>query len=193
MIDDWACSDTVFRIPPSHHHCTLDNFDWPSERVRDAVDWFLEGVREQTAPHLILVGDQGNGKSHLSVALYRNAVLRYGTQDCWWGDVPEFSRKVKDGFDTGRSKDLLQDALEATSFVALDDVWARPLTPWELDNILFGLINSAVMNKAALVLTTNYTKDQIAGALAPHEQDRLLQNSRIITLRGRSRRLHGQY
>lgn len=184
----WPCSDTVFRIPRSHWHCQFENFEWERAGVHEAVEKFIAEMDGGGDPHLILTGDRGNGKTHLSVALYRYAILGPGTQDCWWGDIPEFCRRIKEGFNTGASVDILEDATGATRFVAMDDVWGRQLTPWELDNVVFGVINSAVMNKAALVCTTNLSIQQIADVLAPHEYDRLLQRAEVVPLKGPSRR-----
>lgn len=183
---EWESSPAVFRIPEDHHHCTLANFVF-TPAARDAVIWFGRELHAGNAPHLILTGLQGNGKSHLSVALYRHAVWHFGTQDCWWGDIPDFCNRVKRGMDEGISEDLLIDSQEAVKFVAMDDVWGRPLTPWEMDNVVFRILSAAISNKAALVVTTNYSKAQIGERLAPHEMDRLLQHpSKVIEFKGNS-------
>lgn len=184
---DWASSNTVFRLPSDHHDCTFANYIF-TPKVLDATVWFHKELHAGNAPHLILTGSPGNGKSHLSIAFYRHTVFHWGTQSCWWGDIPDFCNRVKRGMDEGTMEDLLLDATEADHFVGMDDVWGRQLTPWEMDNVVFRLLAAAIGNKVGLVWTTNYTKEQIDEALAPHERDRLYMNARVIHIRDRSHR-----
>jgi DNA replication protein DnaC len=76
MTDDVPSSWTIFRLPRSHHHCFLWNFEWNEVQpasLHERVLAFLHGVQDNKAPHLILTGDPGAGKSHISVGLYRAA------------------------------------------------------------------------------------------------------------------------
>ncbi len=177
---------SVFDIPRSHHHCTLNNFEFPSQAVRDAVSEFLACLDRGEAPHLLATGPPGLGKTHLAVALYRWGVLHWGTVQSAFVQVPEFFHTVKEFSD---EYDPFTDVVGAKRLLVLDDLLGRVPSPWELDNVVFRLINTAHVNCAAMVVTTNQTIDQIAQVLKPHEVSRLLQDAVHIEFSGEDRRL----
>jgi len=180
-MSEYPTSLTVFRIPRSHWGCHLHNFE-ANDAVWTAIEEFITGE----SPHLILTGNPGNGKTHLSVALYRWAVSQSGVVRSFWCDFPAFVFDVKRGY--GASDDVLKEVEEASDFVALDDMFGRELTPHEMESILYPCIQWAHRNQARLVVSTNYTLEQISTKLTNHELDRVLDGSRHLHFTGESRR-----
>lgn len=192
-------SQTVFGVPRSHLHCTFENFRWPSTDVQAAVFEFVRAVKHGEPKHLLMTGRHGTGKTHLAVALYRWAVTIWGTMQCALVQVPEFFTEVKSTFDAPQYADRdrrspalepFADIVDARRFLVLDDLLGRKPTPWEIDHIIFRLINTAYNNQASLVVTTNYTLDEIAqGILPPHEVSRLLAGAVHMEFEGQDLRV----
>lgn len=186
---DIPVSKTVFSVPPSHRHCELLNFRWPSLGVQTAVELFMGNLLGGKRTNLLFTGMTGTGKTHLAVALYRWGVLHWGTMDCTLILVPEFFHKVKQGFNQPEQEDSFRDLEEARKLVVFDDILGRTPTPWELDHIVFRLINTAYTNRASTVVTTNFTRGELGQVLKPHEMSRLLDGVVHIEFQGKDHRL----
>lgn len=187
MLDEFPCSQTVFGIPPSHHHCTFKNFKWEGrERLAGLIGKFCVDFFDQRAPHLILTGPTGIGKSHLSVAAYRHGVYRRGTQRCTWIDLAEFCAAVKQRISEPSCEDPFLKIQEARDLVVIDDLWGKELSAWEMTDVLFRVIQVAHLNRAAVVATTNHSKEVLLQRLAPHEFDRLFDGATVVAMQGTS-------
>jgi DNA replication protein DnaC len=178
-------SDTVYRLPRALWHCQLHNFNWKAVKPRALqrlVTEFLEAAEQGQAPHLLLTGKPGIGKTHLSVGIYRWMVTKVGTLLAIWVDVPSFCDEVKASYGD-EDDDPLVDYAEARRLVVLDDLFGRPLTSHETE-IVYRLIDLAHQNGAALVTTMNHSLDGLKAQLEGHEQSRLLANSIVIPMVG---------
>lgn len=196
---DLTCSPTIFGIPSSHYDCTLKNFKWDREKDR-VKEGFFEYLRELEAfiggdtppsehpPNLILVGQPGNGKTHLTVGLYRWAVARTDTMRSVWLDVSEFCDEVKRSYDGG-GEDPWEKVRYIDTLLVLDDLFGRERTPHEIQHVINPLIGKAYNSRVSLVTTTNYERPQIANFLHDHEMSRLESNGRMLKLKGPDRRL----
>jgi DNA replication protein DnaC len=186
---DHPSSNTIHGIPRSHWHCHLHNYDEPKEKLVESVSWFLEEWEDQKipAPHLLLAGKAGRGKTHIGVGIYRAAVYISNIQDCAYIHVPDFCVRTKRGYGSGEDPFL---EVEDASLVVLDDIFGADMTEHEISKILTRLITTAYDKNQALVVTSNYSKNEISGILHPHETSRLLQNCKIMNMTSdRDRRL----
>jgi DNA replication protein DnaC len=186
---DTSVSLSIFGVPRSHRHCTIENFRWPSSGVQEAVQQFMVNLLEGKRTSLLFTGSPGLGKSHLAVALYRWGVKRWGTGACALIQVPEFFHTVKQTFNQTDAPDAFLDIEDARQMVVLDDLLGRNPTPWELDHIIFRLINTGHMNGAALVVTTNFTRAEMQQILKPHEMSRIMDGTIHIEFRGADQRI----
>lgn len=179
---------TVFDVPKSHRHCTFANFHWPSESIKAAVLEFLARMEAGQTSHLLVTGTPGVGKTHLAVAIYRWAVLKWGTMLCNLIQVSPFFDLVKASFNSSEENSPFLDVEDAKKLVALDDLLGRSPTPFEIDHVIFRLINTAHSNSASLVITSNQTIDQISQVLKPHEVSRILEHAVHLEVKGPDRR-----
>lgn len=179
-----AGSWTIFGLPRSHWHCQFENFQWEKTKpgsLRGELLGFIEAVQAGEAPHLILNGPPGIGKSHLGVSLYRWAVTEFGTLEAVWVNVPNFCSRVKASFDQGHP-DPFEDYREARKLVVMDDLFGKKLSPYEGSQIIPQMIDIAHMNNAAMVFTMNPHHKFIYDHLDAHEASRIFLNSTIIPM-----------
>jgi DNA replication protein DnaC len=182
-LDTSSGSTTVFRLPRSHWHCQLDNFQWDAVRPKallNHIQQFLQSAEAGGDPHLILQGEPGVGKTHVGVAVYRWMVPKVGTIQATWIDVPNFCDEVKAAY-SGDAGDPMDDYRQARRLVVLDDLAGRALSQHE-SQIVYRLLDIAYQNKAAMLITMNQTIEALHGLLPPHEISRLLAHSTIIPI-----------
>ena len=177
---------TVWGLPRSHWHCSLDNFNWQATRplpLRDRVFSFLAAVENGEKPHLILTGSAGIGKSHLGVAAYRHAAAHWGTRLTMWLSVPDFCDQVKAGYNRDTpGLDPFEEYEDARRLVVLDDLFGRDLSAHEASAIVYRLINVAYQNGAAMLVTMNQPAESLSSRMAQHETSRLLAEATVITM-----------
>ena len=176
-------SQTVFRLPRSHWHCTLTNFSWESVRPLALHKHYLQFLQEAEAggsPHLLLTGPPGIGKSHLGVAAYRWMVMHVGTELATWLNVPSFCDKVKNAYNL--PYDPMVEYQDARRFVVLDDLFGRDLTTHEGAQIVPRLLDIAYQNGAAVLITMNQEAKDLPARLPPHEVSRILAEAKIIPM-----------
>lgn len=174
---------TVFRLPRSHWHCTFANFQWEQTKpasLRGAIADFVAALSRGEAPHLLLTGAPGIGKSHLGVALYRAGVALYGTGLTYWCNVPALCEKVKRAY--GKEEDFWPEIEEARRLIVLDDLFGRELTQHEVNAVVYRMIDTAYTNGAAVVVTMNQSHEELQARLHAHEVSRLLANHTILPL-----------
>lgn len=175
---------TVFRLPRSHWHCQLESFAWDTVRpkkTREAVTTFVEQTRHGAAPHLVLTGPPGSGKTHIGVGVYRALAATYGTGLVTWVNVPAFCEAVKRSYRPDEP-DPWTDIEEARRCVVLDDLFGRELTPHEKDQIVTRLLDTAYQNHAAVCVTMNPSVDELKLRLPAHEISRVLAHATIVPI-----------
>ena len=176
---------TVFRLPRSHWHCQLSNFEWGSvtpASLRKHINAFAAQVLAGEAPHLILTGNPGIGKSHLGVSVYRTLSAQLGTQLVTWVNIPNFCESVKRTYKDGEPDVAWPDFEGAKRLVVLDDLFGRDLSPHEVSQIVYRMIDTAYQNGAAVLVNMNQDVKELQSRLASHEISRLLAKSTIIPM-----------
>lgn len=179
-------SATVFRLPRGYWHCQLSNFAWENvtpASTRQHYLQFLSETVEGAAPHLILTGPPGIGKTHLGVAAYRYVVRAVGTGLATWVNVPEFCALAKRSY-SGEVVDPFEDFSQARRLVVLDDLLGRDLSMHEASQIVYRMLDVAYQNAAAVLLTMNPPVTELAAKFPPHEVSRILAHAKIIPMTG---------
>jgi DNA replication protein DnaC len=145
------------RIPRRYAHCVLSNFEIHTDTQRAAHRKAHRLVEQFPVVDkgLLFFGDAGVGKTHLAVALMREAILQKGARAVFY-EVREMLKLVRDtyGGSTDASElDILRPVLEADLLI-LDDLGAEKKSEW-VDETLGLVINTRYSQRRLTVLTTN--------------------------------------
>lgn len=181
--EELPTSWTVYRLPRSHWHAHLHNFAWDRvtpKSLPTRIATFVQAVADGNAPHLILTGEPGIGKSHLGVGVYRALTAILGTAVVSWHNVPAFFEAVKRSYDS--DYDPWTEFEDARRLVVLDDFFGREFTPHEKDLLVPRLLGVASENNAALLITMNPDVQELPQRLHRHEISRLLADATIIPM-----------
>jgi len=145
------------RIPRRYAHCELSNFEIHTDTQRAAHQKAVRLVDQFPVVEkgLLFYGDAGVGKTHLAVALMREAIIRKGARAVFY-EVRELLKLVRDTYrdSTEMSElDVLRPVLEADLLV-LDDLGAEKKSEW-VDETLGLVVNTRYSERRLTVLTTN--------------------------------------
>ena len=147
------------RIPPRFRQCGFDDFFAPSDNASLQMALIkVRGFAEQypmVDKGLLLLGDPGVGKTHLTVAILRQ-LLTIKRVDCLFCSFPDLLEQLQESYDpvSRRSKaDILHPVLE-TEVVAIDDLGARRVSDWVEDTVTY-ILNHRYNQRKPTLLTSN--------------------------------------
>ena len=149
------------RIPRRYAHCELSNFEIHGDTQRTAHQRAVRLVEQFPVVEkgLLFHGDAGVGKTHLAVALMREAIVRKGARAIFY-EVRELLKLVRDTYrdSTEMSElDVLKPVLEAELLV-LDDLGAERRTEW-VDETIGLVINTRYSERRLTIITSNLRDD----------------------------------
>ncbi len=145
------------RVPRRYEHCELTNFETHTDSQRTAhrramalVDRFPVVDRG-----LLFHGDAGVGKTHLAVALMKEAIRRKGARAVFY-ETRELLKLVRDTYNSSVEStelEVLRPVLEADLLV-LDDLGAEKKSEW-VDETIGMVVNTRYSERRVTVFTTN--------------------------------------
>jgi DNA replication protein DnaC len=147
------------QIPPRFRGCTFDDFFVPSDNA--SLQLALVKARGFANQYpavergLLLLGNPGVGKTHLTVAALKHLMEQAGTE-CLFCSFPDLLERLQESYDPValRSKaEILEPVLE-TSVVAIDDLGARRVSDWVEDTVTY-ILNYRYNKKLPTLLTSN--------------------------------------
>ena len=177
-------------IEPEFYTATLENYKAESEserQAKQACNEILYGALQK----LLLLGSNGTGKTHLACALVKkmNGVIV---------SMFELSSKIRSGYTQNKSEVEVLDELLEKKLIVIDEVGRTKGSDAE-KNWLSYLIDKAHTRHIKIVLVSNRHLARSLPAENKGESfeffmdndviSRLKQNSRIIEIEGRDRRL----
>ncbi len=122
---------------------------------------------------LILSGTVGTGKTHLAIAILKQAVESHGFSGKYW-TVNGLLQIIRSSFDKGSSftEFHVMESIIDTDLLVLDEVGATKQSEFELAT-LFNIINSRYERQAPTIVISNLGPKQIGEALGERCFDRL--------------------
>lgn len=198
--------DEVMRrslVPPRYFNHTFENF---SARTKTetafsvAKEWSeLKDVKDRG---FVLLGEPGNGKTHLAVAALRaraGIIAKIRDRDTQSGtyrdpkimeerkyrflNVPILLDSLRAGikFDESIGQQLYEYCLNTASVVILDDFGKEKATDWATER-LYVLIESRYQNLLSTIVTSNRTLDELDDLGYGAAVSRLQETCRIVRI-----------
>jgi len=145
-------------IPKRYQHCTLGNFTAYNESLQRAVvqarrvaDSFPDVSRG-----LFLEGQPGVGKTHLAVAVLKQAIQTTGARGLFY-DTRDLLRVIRSTYDPATRTtelDVLRPVMTAELLV-LDDLGAEKTSEW-VDETMNLIVNTRYNERRLTLFTSNY-------------------------------------
>jgi DNA replication protein DnaC len=153
-------------IPPRFRHCNFGDFLHNNPSLEMALIKARGFVEHYPAVEkgLLFVGNPGVGKTHLTVAIQLELMLRKGVH-CLFCSFPEMLEQLQDSFDPASQRtksEILQPILE-TEVVAIDDLGARRVSDWVEDTVTY-ILNYRYNHKKPTLLTSNLPESAAEGS-----------------------------
>lgn len=145
------------RIPRRYQHCDLANFEQSYDSLREAhrrAQVFLETF-PVVEKGLLLRGRHGVGKTHLAVAVLKQAVRDKSARGFFY-ETRELLKLVRDSYATSgetTEMDVLRPVLDADLLV-LDDLGAEKTSEW-VQETLGLVVNTRYAERRPTIFTTN--------------------------------------
>jgi len=145
------------RVPRRYAHCELSNFERHVDSQIEAHRRALALVEQFPVVEkgLLFFGDAGVGKTHLAVALMKEAIRRKGARAVFY-ETRELLKVVRDTYNSSTEAtemEILKPVLEAELLV-LDDLGTEKKSEW-VDEMLGLVINTRYSERRVTVITTN--------------------------------------
>tara|TARA_R110001592_G_scaffold111372_6_gene308484 strand:- start:8708 stop:9499 length:792 start_codon:yes stop_codon:yes gene_type:complete len=183
-IDAWAkLNGKLFAtgIAKRFRACTLDNYRTDNEgqkRVLDACQGYVDGFAEslETGRCLLLVGNFGNGKTHLGCAIVRAAVEQHKATALYVA-VADLIALLKSCFNRDAEvteKDVIAE-LTAVDLLLLDEIGATGNTEFERQT-LHNIIDIRYRKMLPTIITSNLPPEELQDCIGERAMDRLRQN-----------------
>lgn len=178
-------------IPEKYRRMTFDNFDvsfyldpqdmaGKVERCKQFVTMLALG---RPMGNLILSGDVGRGKTHLSVAI-ANAAMECGLTVVYRrvDDLLDLIRRVKfDRDDEDTQEDQVFRLLHTADLLVLDDLGSESPTDFAV-SALTGIIEDRNLNNRSWIINTNIPTDDLESIYGSRLVDRIIDKARIFRL-----------
>lgn len=151
------------RIPKRYEHCELSNFEFEGPhahlaRARMAACRFVEEYPVDKTG-LLLVGNAGSGKTHLSVGIAK-ALIREKGIECVFYDYADLLKQIQDSYNPSvqaTELGLLRPVFE-TEVLVLDDLGSVRPTEWRWDTVRL-IINTRYNDALTTIVTTNFADE----------------------------------
>jgi DNA replication protein DnaC len=145
-------------IPKRYQHCTLGNFTAYNESLQRAVAQArrVADAFPDVSKGLFLEGQPGVGKTHLGVAVLKQAIQTTGARGLFY-DTRDLLRVIRSTYDPATRTtelDVLRPVMNAELLV-LDDLGAEKTSEW-VDETMNLIVNTRYNERRLTIFTSNY-------------------------------------
>lgn len=140
---------------------------------------------------LLITGPKGTGKTHLAAAV-ANELLADGVAVVF-ATMIDLLEKLKETFDKGSEAEIIR-IYKTADLLIIDDIGKEQPTEWALAK-MYQIINARYEDYKPIIITTNYTPEELADRMTPRGGDRktaeatidrILEMTYIVPLAGES-------
>ena len=145
-------------IPKRYQHCTLGNFIAYNESLEKAVEQArrVADAFPVVSKGLLLEGQPGVGKTHLAVAVLKQAIQTSGARGLFY-DTRQLLRLIRSTYDPSihtTEVEVLRPVMYADLLV-LDDLGAEKTSEW-VDETMNLIVNTRYNERRLTIFTSNY-------------------------------------
>jgi len=145
-------------IPKRYQHCTLGNFTAYNDSLQRAVAQArrVADAFPDVSKGLFLEGQPGVGKTHLGVAVRKQAIQTTGARGLFY-DTRDLLRVIRSTYDPATRTtelDVLRPVMNAELLV-LDDLGAEKTSEW-VDETMNLIVNTRYNERRLTIFTSNY-------------------------------------
>ncbi len=166
-VNEFESKAKIFDLPKKYWDKQYSNFQEASENLKvkkEICFEFAKGKTEKSS--LVMAGTVGSGKTHLAVMVAKNLAKVQGNLGLRAATVKfivadELFTKFNDLVYEKKSKMDFINELLRHDLLIIDDLGVANYTPAKQEN-LYLLINRAYLDEKKLLITTNFTLDQLA-------------------------------
>lgn len=176
-------------MPETMRGFTFDNFDCSHydnpEDMEAKVQWCRQfawqAAQGSCDRSLVLTGDVGRGKTHLSAAI-ANSVLDQGGMVLYRraGDLFDLIRRYRFEESSAQWRELL-DQLRSCDLLVLDDLGVEHTTEFVIEQLV-AIIEDRNYGNKPWIINTNLSINSIKEAYTSRVSDRILERARIFKL-----------
>jgi len=166
-------------IPRKFTNKTLSGYMATNQKQKEILHGakgFLKTFRgndhSQPGKGLLMTGREGTGKTHLAVAILKEAISK-GFKGLYW-NVPELFLELRRRMDNTAEENEadLFDFARRADLLVLDDLGAERTSEYVLDR-LYVLINRRYEDDSATIITTNKSLPELKLQLSPRIASRI--------------------
>lgn len=138
---------------------------------------------------LYFEGTNGTGKTHLAAAIALQLISNEIPVICRTSD--DLLSDLKKAYDSREVKEYeVLDAYKNVDLLIIDDLGKEQCTDWSI-SVLYSIINARYENMKPVIITTNYSSDNLIRAMTPKGMgdtkiraivSRLLETSMVVTM-----------
>ncbi|WP_174615250.1 ATP-binding protein [Virgibacillus ihumii] len=166
-------------INDSLKEATLDNFELLDSNLKRAKEKVLAYIHSfDRKQNLLLKGNYGTGKSHLSISITKELMKR--DYECLFLSLPKLFTKIKRTYDTkGITEDELLNVIQHVDLLVLDDIGAEQQTEWSTSKLFETLDDRS---GKATIYTTNLSSDELKERVNERNFSRMMDNTNVIVI-----------